>query len=344
MMNVYFKKYGNVSFFLTCMIVLRHSLNYKQYNFHQDSMILYIEKFFYCFTGFSVVLFALLAGFNFYKDLSPERVGDKMKKRVHTLLIPYVIAVTLNWSLYALIPHLPFLRDHLTGSLYDMSWKSYVLTLVTGGGTPLWYLRNLILMVGISPLIYKLIERKYIASMVVGVLLLVWEIYPMDEFSILYFAATYVAGAVMANHFSGIMLIDLDRRRKRFFGILFLSLILLDSIINFSDIERVRLPYTIAVAMIFWMIFPNAHNRRQGLYLYSFGIYMYHYFILECIKKVIFIIFGNKEITALFSFFFSPILTIVMLVLFFEQLGRSAPEAYRVILGGRGIRSQQEKL
>lgn len=331
-MKEYFDKYNKISFFMACMIVIRHSLNYTEY-LNITKGVYYFEKFVYCFTGFATMLFALLAGYNLFLVESEKALFSKLKKRIYSLLIPYVIGVTINWLLFAVLPYLPVVKKYISGRLYPLSMKSYIITLLTGGGTPLWYLRNLIIMVIISPLIYKIIFiNKKVAIASICILLGIWCFFPKDQFSIFYFSVVYLVGAYIAQYYSEKWM---QIEHKRLWFILLLLLLVLDTFFHFSEHEQIRLPYTIICACIFWKSCNFTRIKKYDFMKFSFGIYIYHYFINECLNKFFYVFLGDTMLGALINLFLSPVISIALLLGIFYFIKKVKPNIISVILGGR---------
>ena len=115
---------------------------------------------------FRVPTFFLLSGYFFFKKEANEfklsNYKTKLKKRIHTLLIPYII-----WCILALILYIIF---------YYIKYNSFPFTNITSlitcfffhNGTiifpfpingPLWYIRDLIILVIFSPIIFFILNN-----------------------------------------------------------------------------------------------------------------------------------------------------------------------------------------
>ena len=141
-MTDYFNKYQKIGFLWAVMIVFRHALNYAKYTLAAESVVYWSERFVYELTGLATVSFAIFAGYNFFQNYKPERWKNKLLSRVRALVIPYGIAIAVNWCFFAVRPHVPGINRVLTSSFYEMTFRSFCHTLLSGCGLPLWFMRN----------------------------------------------------------------------------------------------------------------------------------------------------------------------------------------------------------
>lgn len=137
-------KISYLHFVMSVLVILIHSIN-------NDSKL---EKLFSIESGigqFAVPLFFMISGFLFFVNIkSVNDVRNKLKKRIYTLLIPF-----LSWNLIYYAIHL-FLKP---GS--GISMDEFVDALFAYKYNPaFWFMYQLILLCIISPLIYYIVNIK----------------------------------------------------------------------------------------------------------------------------------------------------------------------------------------
>lgn len=110
-----------------------------------------------------------------------------------------------------------------------------------------------------------------------------------------------------------------------------------DTFLNFSEIERVRLPYTILFTLLFWWSSDTCVDtiKPTSFFSYGFMVYMYHYIVLESLEKIVWIILGDHEWAAATDFLLCPIVTLYCLITVFALLHRFLPKFYGLLSGGR---------
>lgn len=122
----------------------------------------------------SVPIFLLISGYLFFREgsyvLTKELWTTKLKKRFSSLLVPYLLWNFIGYIIYAL----------QTGFSFDDFFHSFWVIDIPGrGGSspidgPLWYVRNLMIMVVISPIIAYMI--KYTKCYLILIMTILWII------------------------------------------------------------------------------------------------------------------------------------------------------------------------
>lgn len=122
----------------------------------------------------SVPIFLLISGYLFFREgsyvLTKELWTTKLKKRISSLLVPYLLWNFIGYIIYAL----------QAGFSFDDFFNSFWVIDIPGrGGSspidgPLWYVRNLMIMVVISPIIAYMI--KYTKYYLILIMTILWII------------------------------------------------------------------------------------------------------------------------------------------------------------------------
>ena len=107
-----------------------------------------------------VPLFYAISGYLFFRNTpekpEPRWFWDKIRSRFFSLLIPYLIANCIAWGCYYFA--LKAVPSMVSGFLGD-DWKNPLFVFWTGPiNLSLWFIRELIVMVVISPLIYLFVR------------------------------------------------------------------------------------------------------------------------------------------------------------------------------------------
>ena len=135
----------------------------------------------------AVPCFALISGYLFFgglKDFSWPIWTEKIRRRVHTLLIPYVLwnTLALLWMVaYGYILHTCRGVDFSLSTVWNdvggvrFLWDGWCNLPVDG---PLWYIRNLMLIVIFSPIIYVLIKKLKATGIATLMFLYIVNIWP----------------------------------------------------------------------------------------------------------------------------------------------------------------------
>ena len=191
-----------ISLILIISVINWHSL----YNHNEIGGIVFNIKLQYLFTcliseRLSVQLFFIISGYLFFLNLNNTKtVFIKIKKRINSLLIPYLLACTFFITLSLGIALLPIANNYMNWSpvyILKENWLDIIKHIYFdyGGGAPLayhlWFLRNLIIIIAFSPLLFYI--HKYLTYYFIIPILIIDYLIPYNSLiiSLLWF---YIGG------------------------------------------------------------------------------------------------------------------------------------------------------
>lgn len=108
----------------------------------------------------AVPLFFAISGYLFFWNVTTiDEIREKIKKRANTLLIPFVIGCLFTPLFFYIISNLPYISNLLKSSLLsELSQMSicelFYAIFITPTNVPLWYIRDLMIIVVTTPLLY----------------------------------------------------------------------------------------------------------------------------------------------------------------------------------------------
>lgn len=320
------------------------------------------------FPSIAVPAFFFISGYLFFKKLEiwDGKVWKrKMQSRIRTLVIPYFLWVTL-YILYTarfvigaiIINGRPFqlftdwVKEH---DCLHMYWDSQV-----WGGTgtdwfgnavahatgpyliPLWFLRDLMVIVALTPLVYWLIKKA--------------EIWPVLFFGIAYITGTWpdihglrvdTAFYFTSGAYMSIKGYDISVFFKRRYPILIACMILLAANMYFSVGTSMELQKyfsrfyvitgVISAINISYRLVKYKNVRTKRLLVEScFFIYAFHVFILgDCRRFVESLAIDITPYLLPVGYLLSPLLDIYLCVMLYMLLHRYIPQLAKILVGGR---------
>lgn len=125
----------------------------------------------------AVPLFYCISGYLFFCSADNwETIKQKLKRRVSSLIIPYIIAATAMVSLFIGIKMVPAVSsfmngqpDYLSQPINDLLYKTYI---DNGDGSPiafhLWFLRDLIVIMAATPILYFFHKKRLMPFVVIA--------------------------------------------------------------------------------------------------------------------------------------------------------------------------------
>lgn len=343
-----------ISFLSIVLVVFLHAFNLHAFPgskeiIYNKTIVWFIQDVVsFGFTRIAVPVFFIFSGFLFYLNSSPELniFYTKIKKRFHTLFIPYLFWSIIGIILYFILQSIPAFTKFFTNELVvNYSFKDWILRVfVTPVPYQLWFIRDLMVMVLFSPMLYSLLKR--FPYLILSILFFLWiSVTNVLENSVeaLFF---FSLGGYLSMHYPRVLQVKYLR-----FTLLFLSLwiiiVLLKTFLVFYDFEPMIVRITNKVSIIIGIIalwglydvyFINFQKGKKAILSlsgFTFFIYAAHEPMLTIIKKILFIVLHKNLIGHLLIFFIAPVFTIILCLIVSIQLKKYLNRLYQIITGGR---------
>lgn len=319
----------------------------------------------------SVPVYYFISGFVFFHGinrLDKENYLHKMKNRSKTLLIPYIIWNSFSIILVALTffpvlaPYVPGIQDAkliiTPSSIWHALWN-YNGELVFWGrtqpdsgavvhsgtfpiNTALWFIRDLILVVLTTPLIYRIIKRtKFYAIVLLGILWFGSSYFKLGHFNHLTIAFFFFSwGAYMSINKKD-MLIEFKRFWKpSLFLYPLLSILYIVSVYHYPDATNTLKRLNIIVGLFFaynlsaWLLTHGVCKVNPFLASSSFFIYVSHAIVIGPVLKILFKVFApQSQLGVLSLYMLDIILSVFILLAVFYALRIYTPSFLKVIAG-----------
>lgn len=298
----------------------------------------------------AVPLFYIISGYLFFLSMPKGvlSIKDKLKKRCRTLLVPYLIANILTFIFY-LILGLIATKVTLIGQAvnfnvldiisYEGFWGTLYLVFVNPPiAFQLWFVRDLMCVMLISPLIY--ISIRQLIKMGGGKL---WLIIIGLLFVFMY-KTIFVTAFVWFSLGSWLSLYKIDLSSQKvhcLWAFFFLCLYILYSFCvayDFLPIEQARFIPLIGIPAI-WLIYDVAiqyinFSKLQYLTSCSFFIYLIHEPLLNIFKKLPLLV-DRGEIILIISYLLTPPIFYLFGCWLSSILKKIIPQAYSIYTGCR---------
>ena len=352
---------------LIVMVVMIHahfhdiSMGGVDYKFDLNQFPVYCNLSFLIsklFAGIAVPLFYVFSGYLFFNKQASFTAKDylgKLRKRIKTLLIPYVFWNLVVIAFYFLAQiFMPSMISGDNKSIVDYTIIDWLKAFWNYNNEmpisyPLWFIRDLMVVVLMSPLIYLLVKKSAFSVLVIGIIWLLGftiGICGVDITAILFFS--------FGSLFSIRKLDFVDSFKKiRVIGyIVSLLLIIVEmSLYNkrgsldllFPNVLSIVLYKLCTLCLMASCINIAVAAMRKGLlktneFLYeaNFFIYVYHALPLTLFLKLL-IRFVNptSDILAIGIYFSVALITIAFGLMMFALLRKMLPRFTSFIIGNR---------
>lgn len=184
----------SLNFLLSLLIVFHHGFTMNvDYNGSFDlasyGMTLAIQRFMYNLSECAVPVFFFISAFLFYRtfDGTWGKYKEKMRRRVRSLFIPYILFCTLGY-----IKALMFNGGIENGNFYD-----YIVSIWESNTMPLWFIRELIALSIIAPIFWQLLKRPVLAIFICIFIVIMTSLGYIPYRSFVYWIPVYMMGAAL---------------------------------------------------------------------------------------------------------------------------------------------------
>jgi surface polysaccharide O-acyltransferase-like enzyme len=345
-----------ISFLLMIGIVILHSFNLKT-NFIDgsvDVMIGYnsfIQNFFSKGVGtVAVPLFFMFSGFLFFKKIQTGKLREfipKYKSRVKMLLMPYLVWSILGLLLIFSLQSISFSKSFFVNDLVRDYTVPEILDKIFLNPVPyqFWFIRDLMLFMLLSPILYLLVKR--VGLLLLLVLLVLWAVGVDFCFCTNYALLFFVIGAYLRVKKINISKVS-NKNYMLVFVIVYLGLITINTFLIHLSIENLLLARILLIGIVFsgiisvWIIYDKLYDHLgdwkywiKPFLPFSFFLFAAHEPLLLIIKKGVFFMGGQTEMMSLINYFVAPICTIVICVGVGMFMNKYVTKLYKVLSGNR---------
>lgn len=330
---------------LIVMVVYIHSTYLEMYQYETAD---FVWKFWggYGLCSVANPLFFIISGFLLVgEEITIFDLLKKLRKRVRTVVVPFIIWNVIFVLWYVVLDITPGISRYVNSTGIMEAWKSLPLwksiynMLTEPAGFHLWFLRDLIVFMAISPLLWLISKRSWIAAVVLSVVLNHWmawvfwfwlgltirvsewniEKLPKGNGVFVLTSVIYIGSAVLAG-------MGLDKMIPSSFGVMGL-------------IKQLACIYFV------WIIYDKIAQGRclseQGLWRhicgYSFFIYCFHEPAFNIIKKLGVVVLGSSEPVLIMLYLINPLIMVALAIIIARTMLHIKPlvPVYKFLTGGR---------
>lgn len=339
-------KFRILSFFLIVLVLFIHSPFIEAQTlplnaFIQDLISKKIGRL-------AVPLFYIISGYLFFCNIDSglRSILKKLRKRVFSIFIPYLIGSLFFLGVYLFLQFTPLFSKFVNGNILTLLKEDYwqifrKVFLLNDNNYPLafhlWFLRDLIFIIILSPVIFVLFKYLGIWSLIIIFLLSFLQINPVTLPTSLFW---FSLGGVLSYR-----KINIELKFPVYFPFLLVILYFFLSYIKLLNFEIYLIKLILFIGILFfWTLYDAFYKLNQNLssnklltFLcsFTFFIYVYHEPTLNIIKKLFVFILGQSSSALLFAYFFTPFIFILISILVGQLIKMLSPKFFSILVGGR---------
>lgn len=168
--NAFWKKVTVVSLLSAIMILTMHTINNVADKYTHSPITVSMLTYIHWVTHNAVKIFWMLSALLFYRNYSKVNMVAKYKSRAKSLIVPYLSWNAISMCLFGLIGVVPLLANQLnTLEQFTFTLNNVVLGLFHHKYNMIfWFIFELIILVGLSPVIYLCLKNKIVGLICIG--------------------------------------------------------------------------------------------------------------------------------------------------------------------------------
>ncbi len=292
---------------------------------------------------FAVRLFFMVSGMLFFRNYSHKGYLKKIKSRIHTLLIPYLIWNTV-WMLFEIVTsYTPISQLFILREKFVINLPNVLDGIFRYGcNSVFWFILQLMALNLVSPVIYYVIKNKKVA-LAFCVLFIAFSKYindPTGTFFNLKASIYYIIGGIIGMHYFDSIVKKSSRSTAIKALIIFLLTVAFECLADYYKF-RYPIPFKILFrtvnALAFWRLSDLFIDKlsEKRFYGYSFAVYAMHVNVQAVVCRLLYMIMPRNVYFAIPNFIGTVVLTLLIINTFCKLCERYTPKVYRVIMGER---------
>ena len=357
--NTYWNRIQYISLILAIFVISRHNSSFS--NYESTFFLSFYDILKYSVTEIAVPMFFLISGFNYYRDYTTSKWVGKIKNRVKSLLVPYLLWNVI-YCIFCLVTSNTRISEYFIGrEKYDFTVENVILGCLYHWrcNSHFWFVFNLMLFAVLNICMYYVIKNKLLAMLFLGMTFIgiyvfnisipLAFIYRTD--SVLY----YYIGAYIAIHNKKVIVSDTaltdsifkffgkkveSKKAKLIEGIIGLLLLSVTLLLLIPGMNKaLRLPVILCGCVGLWILSGClAKPKRKCVILtggYIFLLYAVHGIIQPILVKMVYLVLPKTAYMSVVNFVIVISLTIAICAMMRVLTSRFIPRLDHVLTGWR---------
>lgn len=301
-----------------------------------------------------VASFFFISGFLFFAgaEFTMERYGKKLKKRVRSLLVPYILwnLITVGFLALHYLPIFSGIFPRMQAEGFNMGWGDFLrgmLITTSPHNQNLWFIRELMMFVLVAPLLYTLLSRWPIVT-IAAMFISSVAVLPLDSLylqQVTWGMLFFSIGSALAIRNCDLLRFASDHLRGAigaFFICDILCWIFRDTIPLLAAVFKLlSLMPVIVVALWVAGWFVTKKNKRANIFLTeaTFFVFVFHPLIISHFVMFLAKVIAPKtDLTITLVYFTGYFLLVAILLGCYKFLAMVAPSVANILTGRRSTK------
>lgn len=340
------RKVTIVSFILAVFVMYIYAKNLPYYDFgdaHGTLIYVLNQILSETFGRVGVPFFFLQSGYWMFRyDIFDTQSGvlkRKLKKKVRSLGVPYLLWNTLGLLFFLIVTRLPGMPFRIyEGKIVEITWNNiFEGVFLHKFYFPYWFMADLIVLTVFSPVLVLLLRNKYVTYVTITILLILSMLgidTPVCQTSsILLFM---MGGALSVYHREYWE----NPNSNRIETAVYILLFLICAVLKWISIPYFSTIYIVVAPILFWksceLLGEMKAFDHEPLWFckQSFFIYSAHVFPVEAVSSLFSRVSSNMAWVS-FSYVVNPLIVLLLLYVAARILAQWLPKVYGLLCGNR---------
>ncbi len=297
----------------------------------------------------AVPIFFIISGFLFFNNFSMKTYKQKVLKRYYTLFIPYIFWSFLAVFIYFILQSIPgthnffkntLIVNYTLPQLTDITW-------VNPRNIPLWFLRDLMFLIVLSPIIFYFVRNH--TKLYFILIIFLWFFIEQQPAPFSYYKVEPVfffsLGAYISLINKNLLSIKINNKGlvwlfMFYFVLLFTKTALITLHTSNSEIMILWLhKFSILFGIIiFWFLLDRYLTENRYLMFlskFTFLYFVFHEPALMILQKGLYAILGKTIFVSINLYIFLPIFMIFFLTILGIVMKKYMPKTINILTGNR---------
>lgn len=281
--------------------------------------------------------FFMISGYLFYRNCTWDKIASKLKRRVRSVLVPYIVWNFLYYLGYVIASRLPWLGQVVGKGVIPFNLLAAVDAIIHYTyNYVFWYLFQLVLLILLAPVLYPVLRMK--GSRVV-LFAFLWVCVALD------IRLPYVNADALIYYSTGAVLsmetVWRERVEAPVHSYLLGSLMAGASILVYwMGLRKIWIPCFVVCRLLgaasVWLLIPGESLPKARPYMHAnFFLYATHFAQVRLINKVGARFFTGSPAVALGLYVLMPFLVLGITWPVGKMLQKSMPSVWGMLNGGR---------
>ncbi len=345
----FWRKKCVISFYLSILVMCVHCYSISTYFRDSSETAPHFVRFFDLFFRdalplVAVPLFFVISGAAYFRDYAHGDYLRKTKRRIRTLLIPYLIWNGIGMLFY-IVTSYSFLSRYIIGRpLFKLTpWNIFLSLFHYECNIPFWYIFALLCYTVAGPVIELVIRNKYIGIFAIAATVILLQFGIELPSSVIFKPNSivfYLTGCLIGKHFIPWFTSRASRGKAFCYLMVFLGTLVYFTFRAYAvlgDIAALDAAMLLVGAISFWFAFDLVIERIpiRKYHDHSFLIYAAHLNILAVYVKLLYFILPKNPYMCITNYILAVTLTALTIILFSNILKRWFPRIYSILSGQR---------